>query len=142
MCFFKPDDNTVGRLISQSDITVGYINYDAGNVFDGSGNYQVFHSVWTQDTWNHNVYSVSQSDGSGKFYIDGELDLEVADTKSFTINNKITIGVHRGLNADFFNGLVEHVRAVNNSSNAHWIKADYYAQTDNFITWGDIEYKV
>jgi hypothetical protein len=79
----------------------------------------------------------------GALYLDAVAEMQ---NVSISFNNThaypISIGYDPRGGDEYITGSISSVRISKTALSAAWIKADYHAQTDNLITWGDEEYRV
>jgi len=97
----------------------------------------------TVNDWNHIATVFRDTDQDVLFYMDGSwiyTDTSMADELG-TTTNPFVVGVDpRDLSGYEFDGIMEELRISDSDRGAAWIKADYYSQDDNILTWSDTEF--
>jgi len=113
-----------------------FIGQDSPQSYDSNSGITVDGTTWTYvstvfDNPNNTI----------KHYIDSALDkthTDVTPTFDVTTGDK-WIGARTSGSYDLFDGVMDELRVSIAERNADWIKATYYAQSDNLVSWGSEE---
>ncbi len=100
--------------------------------------------TYTSGVWYHLVASWKKNDYL-KFYINASPESNVSSPDYYLTDLGTTypmvFGEYSGggTPADYFDGIMDEVRVSNTVRSAAWIKASYYTETDNLVSWGSEE---
>ena len=120
----------------------GCFQSSGGNIYCKINNTNLSTSI-SDTNWHRLVYTYSKADEKFIVYLDG------AQVNSTTLSQNIDYsGCHR-LNLGNYNNNASSITRYDGSLDefvfsdtafsAAWIKSDYYAQTDDLLTFGDVE---
>jgi len=92
------------------------------------------------DTWYH-LAATWGDDNTVRFYKNGVASSDTGTKSDSLATNDavVAIGDYSWASGESFYGTIDEVRISSVARSAAWIKADYYAQSDNLVSWGSEE---
>jgi len=144
-CYIKPDNDFSSGgavraiLTDQGRVLIEYNQVDGAlgfRIWDTGSNTATYTGTLSADNW---YYIAGTFDGANvKLYLDGDLKNTVAgDWISLTY--PFTIGIARDLSNTPTDAIIDEVRVSSAPRPAYWIKANYYALNDDFISFDSVE---
>ena len=110
---------------------------------DGAGtNYQSTSSDLRDDTWHH-VVATGDRNGFLIFYVDGVFQGQfgISSKGSIDSTRNVFIGWEEGNpGAAYFDGMIDEVRISDIARSAEWIKASYYSQNNDLLSYEETEF--
>jgi hypothetical protein len=107
-----------------------------------SGNVDIGISTTTRIITKNNWFYITGTteDGNGRIYVNGILDNTgaVSHPQSFS-SRPVFIGKYYHNTSSSFGGIIDEVRISNVSRSSAWVKATYYSNWNDLITFGAIE---
>jgi len=91
------------------------------------------------NAWYNIAGTYDKTGTSQKLYIDGALDKTITSGQTWYTVSLTDLDIGDFLSGRYFPGKIDEVRISNVVRTAEWLKANYYAQDDNLISWGSEE---
>lgn len=136
-------DYLVLRLIKTTGcLGLYYRNYSGGTTRTGN---VVGATNLSDNAYHHVVGIYDYAEGKLSLYLNGAVHVSPSSKNMGTTNwnlNNMVIGINSpGLAAYPWDGTIDEARISSSARAAAWIKADYYAQTDDLLSYGPEEEK-
>ncbi|MDP8231020.1 MAG: LamG-like jellyroll fold domain-containing protein [Candidatus Gorgyraea atricola] len=124
---------------SATDIAyaVRFIGTDIQIFAQNTTYYTIIGTTFNTTDWYY-VTAVYNSSTDKKLYVNGSFAVDLTTSVTYSSNvDRFSIG-RQGDNTpkDYLNGIIDEVRISNTNRPAAWIKAAYYSEDDNLVSWG------